>query len=44
MDDIVIGIGVLKVLTWIYAAVITFTMLFVNGKFYWLINFAALFP
>ena len=44
IEEIIVGIGILKVLTWIYAAVITFTMLFNNGKFYWLINFGALFP
>ena len=44
MDDFIVATGVLKVATWIFGIVITFTMLMTNDKFYWLINLVAMIP
>ena len=44
MESLIIATGVLKAATWIYGIVITFSMLLVNDKFYWLINLVILIP
>ena len=44
IESLIIATGVLKAVTWIYGIVITFTMLLVNDKFYWLINLVILIP